>query len=166
MSKTKEEKQKAKELKAQRKEEKAQNKKKNKALKKDKKQNKSKRTLRLFKRKKDEYDNDQIGQTTSTLKERYEQHKINKKEKKDNEVGRVVKQTFPKKDFLVDNYPYSFTPSYGEHNGLHTAILQFYVRPGSNEGLTYEDVLDYIPISTLDDVKVHLINDDVIIKGD
>lgn len=169
MSKTKEEKQKAKELKAQPKEEKAQNKKKNKALKKDKKdkkQNKTKRTLRLFKRKKGKYDNDQIGQTTSTLKERYEQHKINKKEKKENEVGRVVKQTFPQKDFLVDNYPYSFSPSYGEHNGLHSAILQFYVRPGSNEGLTYEDVLDYIPISTLDDVKVHLINDDVIIKGD
>ena len=156
---TKEEK---KQLKAQKKQEKANAKLKKKEEKKDKK----KTPKFKFKKKQKEYDNHQMSKTTSTLKDRYRKHKENKKEKKENEVGRVVKQKFPKKDFLVDNYPYSFTPSYGTHNGLHTAILQFYVRPGSNENLTYEDILDYIPISTLEDVKVHLINDDVIIKGD
>lgn len=69
-------------------------------------------------------------------------------------------------NFLVENLPYKFSPSYFSHNGMYGAIVQLYVRPGSNRQMTFQDVIDFIPTTTLSDVQVHLFVDDIIINND
>lgn len=85
-----------------------------------------------------------------------------------------MKKKQKKRKSLIDNSHhafaekthYSITPSYFSHNGKHSAIVQMYVRFGSNRELSYSDVLDFIPSSTLQGVEIYLLNDDLIIKGD
>lgn len=66
---------------------------------------------------------------------------------------------------LMEETPYEITPSFIKHNGKSMAILNFYVRPSSNRTLSFQDVLDLIPISTLPGVEIHLMSKDMIIKG-
>lgn len=68
-------------------------------------------------------------------------------------------------EFLIDNTPYKFSPSYIEHNGKILSILNFYNKPSSNRNLTFQDVIDLIPISSIPGVEIHLIAKDKLIKG-
>ena len=99
------------------------------------------------------------------LRQAYADYKHEKQLQQEESLN-AINQQFPDRDFLVDDYPFTFEPSYWEHNGLHHALLQFYVRPGSNKELSHEDVIKFIPISTLENTSIHIINDDNIIKGD
>lgn len=71
-----------------------------------------------------------------------------------------------KPQFLMEDTPYRTTPSYIIHNGKYVSILQLYVRPGSNRNLTYDDVIDFMPVSTLSGVEINLFNADTLIKDD
>ena len=71
-----------------------------------------------------------------------------------------------KSQFLMEDTPYRTTPSYIIHNGKYISILQLYVRPGSNRNLTYNDVIDFMPVSTLSGVEINLFNADTLIKDD
>lgn len=71
-----------------------------------------------------------------------------------------------KPQFLMEDTPYRTTPSYIIHNGKYISILQLYVRPGSNRNLTYDDVIDFMPVSTLSGVEINLFNADTLIKDD
>ena len=71
-----------------------------------------------------------------------------------------------KPQFLMEDTPYRTTPSYVIHNGKYISILQLYVRPGSNRNLTYDDVIDFMPVSTLSGVEINLFNADTLIKDD
>lgn len=95
-------------------------------------------------------------------KEERQQIKAKNKAAKSNKKSTITEQP----EFMVENLPYNFTPSYIEHNGKYESILQMYIRPGSNKDLTYEDVIDFIPVSTLQGVQMYLISDDVLIKDD
>ena len=69
------------------------------------------------------------------------------------------------RQYLIEKTPYKFTPSFIEHNGKVMSILNFYVRPSSNRSLTFQDVIDLIPISSIEGVETHLISKDMILKG-
>ena len=69
------------------------------------------------------------------------------------------------RQYLIDKTPYKFTPSFIEHNGKVMSILNFYVRPSSNRSLTFQDVIDLIPISSIEGVETHLISKDMLLKG-
>lgn len=71
-----------------------------------------------------------------------------------------------KPQFLMEDTPYRTTPSYIIHNGKYISLLQLYVRPGSNRNLTYDDVIDFMPVSTLSGVEINLFNADTLIKDD
>lgn len=66
---------------------------------------------------------------------------------------------------LIEKTPYRVSPSFIEHNGKFMALLNMYVKPGSNRHMTFQDVIDFIPISTLEGVEIHLISKDMLIKG-
>lgn len=91
----------------------------------------------------------------------------NKKENKSvNKIKKIEGSKSNKKNFLVEQLPYYFTPSYIKHNGLYATIVKLYVRPGSNRNLSFNEIIDFIPTSTMQDVKLHLLVDDIIIKYD
>lgn len=69
------------------------------------------------------------------------------------------------RQYLIEKTPYKFTPSFIEHNGKIMSILNFYVRPSSNRALTFQDVIDLIPISSINGVETHLISKDMLLKG-
>lgn len=84
---------------------------------------------------------------------------------------KIKDQYFNKEDgpkhsqFLIEKSPYRATPSFIEHNGKVMSVLKFYVRPNSNRNLTFQDVIDYIPISSVENVEIHLISKDMLLKG-
>ena len=124
-----------------------------------------KKNMKLLKKKMKNENKEKKDGPLSGLKSKYDQYKQEKNERKLENLS-AVNQEFPERDFLVDDYPFTFEPSYYEHNGLHHAILQLYVRPGSNKDLSHEDIIKFIPISTLENTSINIINDDNIIKGD
>ena len=67
--------------------------------------------------------------------------------------------------FLIENLPYRATPSFIEHNGKVMSILKFYVRPSSNRKLNFQQVIDFIPVSSVEGVEIHLISKDMLLKG-
>ena len=69
------------------------------------------------------------------------------------------------RQYLIEKTPYKFTPSFIEHNGKVMSILNFYVRPSSNRNLNFQDVIDLIPISSVEGVEIHLVAKDMILKG-
>lgn len=75
------------------------------------------------------------------------------------------KDNLKSSQFLIDKTPYKFTPSFIEHNGKVMSILKMYVRPGSNANMTFQDIIDFIPIAAIDGVETHLISKDMIMKG-
>lgn len=113
-----------------------------------------------------------------------EENKINKKQEKEkkksmskderyeerakNIVDRKRKRDAQsdKPQFLMEDTPYDSFPSYIRHNGKFLSLLQLYVRPGSNRNMTYENVIDFMPVSTLSGVQIYLFNDDTLIKDD
>ena len=68
--------------------------------------------------------------------------------------------------FLTEPTPYRFSSSFFMHNGRYATILKLYVRQGSNRQLSYMDILDFVPTSTMTDVEAHLIVDDRLIHAD
>lgn len=68
--------------------------------------------------------------------------------------------------WLLEQLPYRVTPSYIHHNGRCMSILELYNRPGTNRDMDFMDVIDIIPVDTLDNVEMHLFIKDVNISGD
>lgn len=111
--------------------------------------------------KKKEKNKDKSEKKAQTKDEKYRERAkniVNKRRKKD--------ASAEKPEFLMEDTPYRTTPSYIIHNGKYMSILQLYVRPGSNRNLTYDDVIDFMPVSTLSGVEINLFNADTLIKDD
>jgi len=70
------------------------------------------------------------------------------------------------KEYLIEKSPYKYSPSFIEHNGKIATILQLYIRPGSNRQMTYDQVIDFIPTTTLQGIEIYLLIDDKLIKND
>lgn len=70
------------------------------------------------------------------------------------------------RQYLAERSPYHIYPSFIGHNGKYEAILQLYVRPGSNQHLSYREVMTFIPTTTMHDVELHLVEDTALIKDD
>ena len=128
---------------------------------KDKSKNKVKNKSKKVNKQKSEKKKNKEKKSKQSKEERYKeraQNIVNKKRRRDAEADKA--------QFLMEDTPYYTTPSYILHNGKYISILQLYVRPGSNRNLTYEDVIDFMPVSTLSGVEIHLFNDDTLIKDD
>lgn len=70
------------------------------------------------------------------------------------------------RQYLAERSPYHIYPSFIGHNGKYEAILQLYVRPGSNQHLSYREVMTFIPTTTMHGVELHLVEDTALIKDD
>lgn len=92
-------------------------------------------------------------------KTRREEKREQKKKRKERRV-KVEKRTI-----LTDNHPYQVTPSYERHNGRVSAMFKLYVRPGTNRNLTFQDVIDLVPLATIPGVDIYFISKDGILKG-
>lgn len=68
--------------------------------------------------------------------------------------------------WLTEKLPYDISPSYIQHNGRFSAMVELYNRPGSNRQMSFSDVIDLIPVDSLDSVEMHVIIKDASIKGD
>ena len=68
--------------------------------------------------------------------------------------------------FLTEPTPYRFTPSFIKHNGLYAAIVKLYIKQGTNRNMSYTEILDFVPTSTITGVDIHFMVDDVLIKDD
>lgn len=69
-------------------------------------------------------------------------------------------------DYFLEKSPYYISPSFVSHNGRHASILTLYVRIGTNRQMTFTDVLDFIPINTLEGIEFHFLTYDQLIKYD
>lgn len=86
-----------------------------------------------------------------------------------NKLPFIKKQKEEKKDdkkFLTDSTPYRFTPSFMKHNGKYATIVKLYLRQGSNRGLSYMDVIDFVPTQANTGVEMYFIVDDKVIKSE
>lgn len=94
------------------------------------------------------------------------------KKKKDQEKKKNSKDNKTKKEqsteigYFLEKSPYYFSPSFISHNGLHASIVNLYVRVGTNRRMTFTDVLDFIPVNTLDGIEMHFLTYDQLIKDD
>lgn len=68
--------------------------------------------------------------------------------------------------YFIERSPYYITDSYVSHNGRHCSILKLYVMIGTNRQMSFTDVLDFIPINTLEGVEMHFLTYDQLIKYD
>lgn len=127
----------------------------------DSKKNKAKSAKAKSKDKSNQKKQDKEKKKNLTKEEKYQERAkniVSKKRKKDSEAD--------KPQFLMEDTPYETYPSYIKHNGKFLSLLQLYVRPGSNRNMTYENVIDFMPVSTLSGVQIYLFNDDTLIKDD
>ena len=86
-----------------------------------------------------------------------------------NKLPFIKKQQAEKKEdkkFLTDSTPYRFTPSFMKHNGKYATIVKLYLRQGSNRGLSYMDVIDFVPTQANTGVELYFIVDDKVIKSE
>lgn len=86
-----------------------------------------------------------------------------------NKLPFIKRQKEEKKDdkkFLTDSTPYRFTPSFMKHNGKYATIVKLYLRQGSNRGLSYMDVIDFVPTQANTGVEMYFIVDDKVIKSE
>lgn len=74
-------------------------------------------------------------------------------------------QKFAESQYLIDSTRYEFTPSFIRHNGRFASIFKLYVRQGTNRRMTFSDVIDFIPISTLPNVEIHIVSKDMLLLG-
>ena len=91
--------------------------------------------------------------------------KKNEKNQKKNSNETKKKEQVPV-SYMMENSPYYISPSFISHNGRHASIVELYVRIGTNRQMTFVDVLDFIPINTLDGVEMHFLTYDQLIKDD
>lgn len=90
--------------------------------------------------------------------------KNEKKQKKNSNETKKKEQVSV--SYMMENSPYYISPSFISHNGRHASIVELYVRIGTNRQMTFVDVLDFIPINTLDGVEMHFLTYDQLIKDD
>lgn len=83
------------------------------------------------------------------------------KNKKDSNANKTAEI-----DYFVEKMPYYISPSFVSHNGRHASIVKLYVRQGTNRQMTFTDVLDFIPINTLEGIEMHFLTYDQLIKYD
>lgn len=67
--------------------------------------------------------------------------------------------------YLIDTTRYEFTPSFVKHNGRVMSIFKLYVRQGSNRKMSFSDVIDFIPMTTLENVEIHVTSKDMLLLG-
>lgn len=65
---------------------------------------------------------------------------------------------------LVENTPYHVSPSFVSHNGKHASIVKMYVRQATNRQMTYDQVIDLIPVHPLEGVELVFLIKDTLIK--
>lgn len=87
--------------------------------------------------------------------------KKSSQKKNSNETDKRVEVSY-----MIEKSPYYISPSFISHNGLHSSIVELYVRIGTNRQMTFVDVLDFIPINTLEGVEMHFLTYDQLIKDD
>ena len=90
-----------------------------------------------------------------------------KNKENEQKEGKLKNKTALRKPlhYLVEPRPYIVTPSYIHHNGRVMSILQLYVRPGSNRSLTQEQIIGFIPTTSIDNsVELILMSRDFLIK--
>lgn len=100
---------------------------------------------------------------------RLEKEMAQQRKKEAKIVRKLAKQgKTPKKEkgLFVENTPYSATPSFFSHNGLHASRLKLYINPGTNREMSYIDVIDFIPTRVGDGILVYLVTDEVLTKYD
>ena len=90
--------------------------------------------------------------------------KNEKKQKKNSNETKKKEQVLV--SYMMETSPYYISPSFISHNGRHASIVELYVRIGTNRQMTFVDVLDFIPINTLDGVEMHFLTYDQLIKDD
>lgn len=81
-------------------------------------------------------------------------------------MGDSLESDSSEPSLMCEKSPYEFSPSYFYHNGKVGTVVQLYVRTGSNRQMTFREIIDFIPTSTLDDVNMFVIIDDSLIKYD
>lgn len=65
---------------------------------------------------------------------------------------------------LVESTPYEFSHSFIYHNGMYGTIVQLYCRDGSNRHMSMENILDIIPVTPRDGIKIYFMEYDGVIK--
>lgn len=87
--------------------------------------------------------------------------KLFKKDKNDDDEDLEKKP-----NWLLEDYPYYFYPSYVEHNGYVMSVVELYNRTGANRNMTYADVIELIPVDSFQNVEMYFIVKDGFLKGD
>lgn len=77
-----------------------------------------------------------------------------------------TKNAAMKHGFMVEETPYTFHPSYMEHNGKYAVYLRLYVNPGTNKDMNYISVIDFIPTQTLEGVSIFHMATDALVKNE
>ena len=99
------------------------------------------------------------------------QRERREQESKEKTLGSIFKKKEKEEEensggWLTEKLPYDISPSYIQHNGRFSAMVELYNRPGSNRQMSFSDVIDLIPVDSLDGVEMHVIIKDASIKGD
>ena len=81
---------------------------------------------------------------------------------KDTDDDSSVKQN----KFLVETLPTYHTPSFTTHNGRWMSMVQLYARRGTNRDMTFDEILDIIPVDSRDGVEMNFMVNETSIKGD
>lgn len=68
--------------------------------------------------------------------------------------------------FLVETLPTYHTPSFTTHNGRWMSMVQLYARRGTNRDMTFDEILDIIPVDSRDGVEMNFMVNETSIKGD
>ena len=89
-----------------------------------------------------------------------------KKKKKNDQPKNSNETKSQEVEYFLEKSPYHISPSFISHNGKHASILNLYVRIGTNRQMTFTDVLDFIPINTLEGIEFHFLTYDQLIKYD
>ena len=67
---------------------------------------------------------------------------------------------------IVGESPFYASPSFIQHGGKYSTIVQLYVRQNTNRNMTFNDVIDLIPSDLSSNIKMRLFVKDVLITGD
>ena len=99
------------------------------------------------------------------------QRERREQESKEKTLGAIFKKKEKEEEensggWLTEKLPYDISPSYIQHNGRFSAMVELYNRPGSNRQMSFSDVIDLIPVDSLDGVEMHVLIKDASIKGD
>ena len=121
--------------------------------------------LKIFRRDTNKNNESQDSSTKNKQSSKIDKKKLKEENKKDKEQG-IQFKPMDNRGLFIDETPFSFSSSFIEKNGRVGAILKLNIDDGSNRKLNFLDVLSFIPQSTMEDVELHLLVRDKVIKND